>query len=212
MFNARRNIHAHVSPATTSRYSDTTIYNKFRRRARCVRYLDAPTSRASCPAPILRPSRIPDTYQRNYEICKQTRCNGGRAMFPSIPGQLSRVVPPEIEVTSIRRRGRKHPGELAVCFLRKTSRAFLAIFIRSPRRRGCRGKYRPGTKLLSTPSSTNYFDAFDRVRPRSAVTIVTWEIVCYLRSLEVIPEITLCVTAARWFLFIAITAPFSTSR
>lgn len=117
------------------RYSDTTVYNKFRRRARCVRYLDAPTDRASCASPILRPSRIPGTYQRNYEICKQTRCNGGRvrrtcrAMFSQYPPAFAHRTP-EIEVTSIRRRippHRKHPGELAgVCFLRKISRALLA--------------------------------------------------------------------------------------
>lgn len=64
--------------AGTSRYSDTTVYNKFRRQTRCVRYLDAPPLCVTL-APILRPSRIPDTYQRNYEICKQTRCNGAGA-------------------------------------------------------------------------------------------------------------------------------------
>ena len=60
--------------AGKSRYSDTMVYNKFRRQTRCVRYLDAPTL-CVMPGSILWPSRIPDTYQRNYEICKQTRCN-----------------------------------------------------------------------------------------------------------------------------------------
>lgn len=61
---------------TSGQYSDATVYNKFQQQTQCVWYLDAPILCVTL-SPILQSSRIPDTYKWNYEICKQTRCNGG---------------------------------------------------------------------------------------------------------------------------------------
>jgi len=98
---ARRPLDA---PRGTSRYS---VYNKFRRQTCCVRYLDAPTLCVTLAA-ILRLSRIPDTYQRNYEICKQTRYNSTSATAGHVfqyPPTLAQnfFVTAEIEVILIRR-------------------------------------------------------------------------------------------------------------
>lgn len=136
-----------------------------------MRYLDAPILCVML-ASILRPSRIPDTYQRNYEICKQTRCNctdatAGRVFqYPPALAHRRNVLPharnrSDLDQTTYLRR--KHRGELAACSPR-ISRDFRRI---SLPRAAVENIARDEVSI--DPNPTNYFDTrltvFDHTLP-----------------------------------------------